>query len=502
MPQNPAPHFICIWQSHRNMLFKDNYIPYIVFLCLFVNIMGCTTDNFTENDNARKSVVANDSTSLNIAANKWIHNTMNLYYYWAEDMPKDMEYLYSMPPQDFFTTLLHNNDRFSWISTTKESNDKKIYGGGTNRGFECAFLYSDSTQFNLIGEIIYTIPGSQAEANGIKRGMFFKEINGTSINISNYEELLSIENANYQFIFINAKSVSDTLNVLVTMDSVQPNPILASKMTQYNGHNIGYICYRQFINDNGDGSEQYKRELIQLFSSFRKQGVSDIVLDLRYNTGGDINLSVLLGSMLVPRNDTTQTALKIRYNEKLTNAYLSMGYVLSLNFSCNDDCYVGDMINNVIILTGPNTASASEDLINMLLPYRKPVIIGTKTYGKNYGSQVFSSSNTDITWVLQPITMKIFNCVDSSDFDNGFIPDYYINEINFPMKEFGAVDEPLMGKALEVITNTSNIAETKGSVPQNVCNSNLKLWKYNINIEEEYSNFERQAQVCKSIQDD
>lgn len=464
-------------------------IHYILLYCLTINIIGCTSDDIlvpvqiTETDNS----VTNDSTEINTSVNKWILRTMKLYYYWADDIPYGVDTLYNISPQDYFPKLLHNKDRFSWISNTKESNDEKIYGSNTSRGFECVFFYADSSLENLIAEVIYTYPCSQAEANGIKRGMYFKEINGTPINVSNYKQLLNEDNAYYQFLSINDNNVIDTLNISVTQEDIQRTPFLASSIIPYKEHNIGYLCYKQFLNDDGDDSKQYRDELINLFSSFRKQQISDIVIDLRYNTGGDLNLSVLLGSMLVPKDDTAKVALEIRYNDKLTNAYSSLGYALTLNFNCDDSCYVGDMINNIVILTGPNTASASENLINMLLPYKKPIIIGTKTYGKNYGSQVITSPDPNIKWTLQPITMKIFNSLGLSDFDNGFIPDYEVDELSYNMKEFGTIDEPLMNKSMEVISGKINeAAKAKGIVPDFRKNyRNLRLWKYNIDIKQD-----------------
>lgn len=463
-------------------------IHYILLCCLMINIISCTSDDIlvpkqiTGTDNA----VTNDSTEINTYVNKWIFRTMKLYYYWADDIPGGLDSLYNISPQDYFPKLLNDNDRFSWISKTKELNDEKIYGTNTSRGFECVFFYADSSLENLIAEVIYTYPGSQAETNGIKRGMYFKEINGTPINVSNYKKLLNEENAYYQFLSINDNNVIDTLNISVTQENIRQTPFLASNITPYKEYNVGYFCYKQFLNDDGNDSKQYRDELIKLFSSFRQQLISDIVIDLRYNTGGDLNLSVLLGSMLVPKKDTAQVALEIRYNDKLTNAYSSLGYDMKLNFNCDDSCYIGDMINNIVILTGPNTASASEDLINMLLPYKKPVIIGTKTYGKNYGAQVISSPDSIIRWTLQPITMKIFNSAGLSDFDNGFIPDYEIDELNYNMKAFGTIDEPLMNKALEVISGRVNTAEAKG-LTSNFRNSlrNHQLWKYSIDIKKD-----------------
>ena len=437
----------------------------IGFFLIFFNfvILSCSQDNIYED--LSSSVVfdsiACDSTIHNHVANKWILKTMKLYYFWEDLIPSNMGDSMELPPDIFFGKLLNKKiDRFSWISKSETINNELLYGKIQNKGFEYLLFYSDTTMYNLTAEVIYTYPNSYAEKQGIKRGWFFNIIGGYQINIDNYIQLLSDSDLKYEFWNVKDDNTIDTTLINVKEEKLSLNPILKSTVISIDEHRVGYLCYRQFKADDGDGSEIYKKELLEQFLNFIDKGVDNLVLDLRYNSGGDIDLCVLLGSLIVPKTDTAQVALKVKYNKKLDDAYSSIGLGNVIYFKNNLSGYIGNRLDKIIILTGPNTASASEDVINMLLPYKKPILIGLTTYGKNYGSQSFISSDNNIKWVIQPITMKIYNGANESNFEKGFLPDYEIDENAYIMKEFGDVDEPLLAIALDVISNKKNTKKT------------------------------------------
>lgn len=450
----------------------------IILLSIFA-VTSCSQKNvFDEelpSDIALESV-ATDTCVQNSTANKWIYKTMRLYYYWADSIPSCIKDSMELSPKVFFDKLLYKADRFSWISKNVDSNNETLYGKMLNKGFEYMLFYSDTTMYNLTAEVIYTYPKSSAEKQGIKRGWIFDTIDGCRINVDNYSQLLSVPSSMYEFKHVSKDNNVDTTVINIGEKSLSFNPILKSSVIECDKHKVGYLCYQQFKTDDGDGSEVYKKELLEKFACFKKEGVDNIVLDFRYNPGGDINLCVTLGSLIVPKADTAQVALKIKYNPKLNDAYSSIGLGNIINFDQHLDCYIGDKLENIFILTGPNTASASEDVINMLLPYKKPILIGLTTYGKNYGSQSIISSNENIKWVMQPIMMKIFNSADKSDFDFGFKPDYEIDEKIYLMKEFGDIEEPLLSTALNIISGKTNVKKNKKTAQARVAKSSSKVF--------------------------
>lgn len=106
----------------------------------------------------------------------------------------------------------------------------------------------------------------------------------------------------------------------------------------------------------------------------------------------------------------------------------------------------------VYILTSKHTASASEATINSLKPYMDVVVIGENTVGKGVGMQTISTYK--YKYALVPITFRFYNCEGESIPDNGITPDFYVSDgYDTPKREIGELSEPLLAKAIELITS-------------------------------------------------
>ena len=100
-------------------------------------------------------------------------------------------------------------------------------------------------------------------------------------------------------------------------------------------------------------------------------------------------------------------------------------------------------------------------MINGLNPYMDVVLIGSKTYGKNVGSFIVydyidnkKTKNPNNTWALLPITFGIANSEGFSDYGDGFSPNIELPESLSNLGILGDVNEPLLKKALDVISGT------------------------------------------------
>lgn len=130
-------------------------------------------------------------------------------------------------------------------------------------------------------------------------------------------------------------------------------------------------------------------------------------------------------------------------------------------------------LKTLYVLTSNSSASASELVINCLRPYmgeKNVVLIGLQTEGKNVGSVTYT--NDDKTWEMHPIIGKVYNSEGKSDYENGFLPDYeldeayeYWNDNTVSILEvlpLGDTNERLLQAALSLIDlNTSNRRRNK-----------------------------------------
>ena len=113
-------------------------------------------------------------------------------------------------------------------------------------------------------------------------------------------------------------------------------------------------------------------------------------------------------------------------------------------------------LKRIYVLTGGVTASASEAVINCLIPYltrSNITIIGEKTIGKRVGGNTFGTKE-EYGWLLHPITLRIYNADHNADYANGFEPDVKLEElvIGNELLPFGDTGEILLSEALSQIT--------------------------------------------------
>ena len=120
----------------------------------------------------------------------------------------------------------------------------------------------------------------------------------------------------------------------------------------------------------------------------------------------------------------------------------------------------------MFFLTTKNAASASEMLINGLSPYITTIHIGDKTAGKDVGATEFydyiarNTLNPNHKYVAIPITFKIYNGEGVGDYSDGLTPDIQLPEVLSNLGVLGEPDEPLLKKALEIISGETSVTSS------------------------------------------
>ncbi|GHV66414.1 hypothetical protein FACS1894199_09780 [Bacteroidia bacterium] len=416
--------------------------------------------------------------------NKWIYENMSLYYYWNTKLPRKPDY--TLSPADFFESIkypynetTHDGDRFSWIQESYTDLLNSLSGVSSSEvGFE---FYTGarpgSGDNSVIGYIIVYVKKGTDAATKLKRGDYITAVNGTKVTEANYTSLLNGSKSSYTLTVTDAETGLSSPVTITTVPTYAEHPILTSKIFDpKNGKTIGYLVYNFFASDNGDNTYKYDIELANLLETFKTGGVTDLVLDLRYNGGGAIQSAIYLASALVDRDVTDKTFAYNEYNTGYTEALIkyygnsdALSYQLEDKVKNNSISDLGKQLNSIYILTGRYTASASELIINGLKPYigDKLKLIGRTTYGKNVGSITFYEKNDSRNkWGMQPIVLKISNKDHFSDYGGGFTPETLLNEFTLPFQPLGSEQEPLLAKAIEQITGI--VAPLPASASKNV----------------------------------
>ena len=95
----------------------------------------------------------------------------------------------NLNPDDFFQSLLTDDDRFSWIQENYQELLNSLKGISKEAGFEFV-LYQEDGSNNVLAQILYIKPGSPADNAGLKRGDAITHVNGQQLNTTNYKTVL------------------------------------------------------------------------------------------------------------------------------------------------------------------------------------------------------------------------------------------------------------------------------------------------------------------------
>tara|TARA_R110002012_G_scaffold109617_2_gene253666 strand:- start:14396 stop:15799 length:1404 start_codon:yes stop_codon:yes gene_type:complete len=396
--------------------------------------------------------------------NNWIYDNMNLYYYWNEDLPDKS--INGASPDDFFYSLLSNQDRFSWIQPNFQELLNSLQGITLESGYEY-ILYNDPNNENgVIGQIAYVKNGSPAEQSGLKRGDLFTKINGGALTLDNYRDQLGNLSQNHtltieRYDFENEEFLEIGDFELGAVQFAE-NPNHLDTVYTRNDKKIGYYVYNLFSVGIDTDSAKYAEEMDQIFEQFKSEGIDHLVLDLRYNGGGAERATINLASLIGSNISEQDIFVKRDYNEGLKQAFIDEYGEDFLNRKFVQKTQnIGSNLKSpqLTVLTSTRTASASELLINGLNPFMETFIIGDTTVGKNVGSTSFyEENNPDNTWGMQPIITKSFNSLNQSDYDLGFYPDIPLRDNSLVKLDLGDVNEKLLREALIYLAGSDEVS--------------------------------------------
>ena len=381
--------------------------------------------------------------------NEFIWESMNEYYLWNDYISPNVDKSAKTTPWELFNNLLFKpTDKWSMLTDDYERLSNWFKGIRKSFGFSYQ-LYRFSGSNYVYGIIEYVVPGSPASEAGLKRGNLFYKINGLQLNIDNYFDLLmNRDRFRLTLGSVRNNTVDFKRDVVLEARVMQENPILLDTVFDIESHKIGYLVYNQFI-------KEYNDSLIDVFSEFKSQGITDLVLDLRYNPGGIAYSGVLLGSLIAPQQAVQQELVfsKVIWNDKITQQILDEEGENSENFIWKFIPNASNLdLNKVYILISPKTASASELVINCLKPYMDVVLVGPdNSFGKFFASFIINDAESEYSnWAMNIVMVKVANVNDESDYKYGFVPDYIINDdIRSPL---GSTNEDMLAKAIELIT--------------------------------------------------
>ena len=347
------------------------------------------------------------------------------------------------------------------LQTSRSAKEKKTLE--YNYGF-VNFIAVGNRNTSNYGLVIQGVhKGSSADKEGLKRGMEITEIDNQRITTANvqacYSKLIKPSSP-------TSIKVKDKDGKVYTIDSgpIYVNPIIHH---QVNGQ-TGYLVYSAF-------ESGFDQELFDVFKEFKNQGIEELILDLRYNGGGDVTSANLISSCIAGDFCIGKTFASYRYNDgrmkALNNQRPIQKFVYSLYDNLNTSLSDGGLnLRKIYCLVTDDSASASELVINALRGIDiEVVLIGTTTHGKNVGMEGVELTVDTDKYLLFPITFlfgqsaiqKYAGTAMPYPFiknlsvlnHDGMVP-FYINHLGRHGARF-----PTSGRALEKVRNVLILAE-------------------------------------------
>jgi hypothetical protein len=386
---------------------------------------------------------------------------------------KPYEYNIDDPSETKYSFIddLVANGTLSSINNNKLSVD--LNGMGNDIGYGLSVV-GPKTNYALY--IKYVSPGSSAENAGLKRGDYFNQINGKTFG-TNYDGEINrvVDEVNKSTVTLVGKKQDGTpFSVTVSSGTYNSSPIYKDIVLNVGGKKIGYLAYARFSDTNNSIFR-----LNNIFSNFANAGVTDLVIDLRYNGGGYISTAEHLINLIAPKridklpmfseyfNSTMQSGrADILKNQPDRDAdgviNIENGRVITLadySYSAannsSDISKAGDLhgIENVVFIISGSTASASELVINCLSPYINVKTVGTTSYGKPVGFFPIRIGKYDVYYSM----FSTKNSKGEGEYFAGMNPTHVINDD--PTKDFGDITETNLATAVSILTGGS-IAST------------------------------------------
>lgn len=369
-------------------------------------------------------------------------------------------------------------DRFSFLDES-DADGNLSYADGfrmdTNDGYGLYYGWGIlSPSATKAYPVIYFVEGgSPAQKRGVTRGSIVYALNDEEDITVGYNGVALNETDRRRVTAkLDAAMEARTLKLTVeTVDGEETeytlnyetydiNPIVADTVYEYS-RNVGYLAYSSFeeTDTRSATGRKNRQDLEDVFASFENADINDLILDLRYNTGGYVEAAEYLADKLVGVSGDGELMFSYEVNDYLASAPLYRNNFQDVKFSRKNNLE----LNNVYILVTQSTASAAELLISSLKPYLNIALIAeeNRTFGKPVG--FFPQNITDdvTLWVT---SFKTINADGYSDYWDGMAVDIP-NIDDYIFKDFGDPTEDMIAEALDLagVSATSMRASSRKS---------------------------------------
>ncbi|WP_370299691.1 S41 family peptidase [Abyssibacter sp.] len=390
-----------------------------------------------------------------VGQNSYVYDELRDSYLWADFVADGADPADYASPSALLQDLKHSLDQtrfggsYSYVADQAEFTSLLNEGEFTGLGVRLGFTDADELTALLV------FSGSPAANAGLERGTRILRIDGqvpsSDPDQPNYfDSLLGADEAGVTVELeiqdpdaAQSRVVSVT-KAVVTIDSVQNAQVFETP----GGMTVGYLLFTNFF------TEISRDALRDAFSDFSAAGVDELIVDLRYNGGGSVRTSTVLGSLIAGGPVINSGNNEIFTDATANDDHPELGFIERFF----DETQALDL-GRVVVIGTQSTASASELVINGLEPFLDVVLVGSTTFGKPVGQHPMDFCDK----TLVAVTFQTLNADGQGDYFDGIAPDCVADDDwSEPLSlDANAGNEASIQTALDVITTGQCPAVTK-----------------------------------------
>lgn len=361
----------------------------------------------------------------------WIRSWIDDLYLWYREVP-DVDITRYATAVDYFDVMKtpaktpsgKPKDQFHFIYKTSDWEALSQAGTEASYGVQWALLAASPPRSLVVA---YTQPGSPAATANLQRGTQVITVDGVDLRSGSDVDTLNNGlfpaglNEQHTFVVLDPGAATPR-TVTMTSTSIALTPVQNVHTLPPPNDKVGYFLFTDHI-------ATAEKGLFDAINALKAMGVTELVLDMRYNGGGYLDIASELAYMIAgPSRTAGKTFERLTFNDKHPSIDPITGQPLSpegfVDHTEGFSLPVGQPLpylglSRVFVLTGSGTCSASESVMNSLAGVDLDVIqIGSTTCGKPYGFVPQDNCGTTFFAIqFQGVNNKGFG-----DYADGFVP--------------------------------------------------------------------------------
>lgn len=367
--------------------------------------------------------------------NQWIFSQMQSNYFWGDTMKQPARNKFFASGSSFFESLLKKGDKTSFFC---DSTFRTSYGITFSIVRDPLAIKASKSY----AAVLFVEPGSSADKAGVKRGMWISRIGKSDVTANNYGYLERGETTTVY----TSEIVPDTIEgsfvwadgdtiTLAAATTVEPTTLPLDTVYNIPDHKVGYMLCNKLENI---------EEITPILSRFSAEGITDLIVDLRYCNSGSLETAAHFASAIIPEA-AGNIFCSLKHNEP--NSSKDSDILFSTQPAALN-------LWRVYIITTSatrGTAEAFTAALRMTMGGERVQLVGTTSAGENMHTQ---SIESPFDFTINPAVAYIYTPDDAPLSSDGQTVDYEISELSLPViHKLGDINETLLYSTLYLILN-------------------------------------------------